>query len=95
MVSLNGGWTYTWQGEKTDEIADKFTILEALQKKWVLKCSVSKGVDLESSSDAEINKAIELAKDASTIILCLGEKNYTETPGDISNLFISASQVKR
>jgi beta-glucosidase len=41
MVSLNGGWTYTWQGEKTDEIADKFTIiLEALQKKWVLKCSV-------------------------------------------------------
>jgi beta-glucosidase len=60
----------------------------------VLKCSVFKGVDLESSSDAEINKAIELAKDASTIILCLGEKNYTETPGDISNLFISASQVK-
>jgi beta-glucosidase len=96
MVSLNGGWTYTWQGEKTDEIAaDKFTILEALQKKVGAKNVLySKGVDLESSSDAEINKAIELAKDASTIILCLGEKNYTETPGDISNLFISASQVK-
>jgi beta-glucosidase len=57
MVSLNGGWTYTWQGEKTDEIADKFTILEALQKKWAKNVLYSKGVDLESSSDAEINKS--------------------------------------
>ena len=35
MRTLNGGWTYTWQGEKTDEYAEKYnTILEAVQKKF-------------------------------------------------------------
>jgi beta-glucosidase len=35
----------------------------------------------------------ELAKDASKIILCLGEKTIRRL-GDISNLFISPSQIK-
>ncbi|MGQ7947538.1 glycoside hydrolase family 3 N-terminal domain-containing protein [Flavobacterium sp. WC2509] len=96
MISLNGGWTYTWQGEKTDEIAaDKFTILEALQKKaGAANILYTKGADLILESDQEIDKAIALAKDASKIVLCLGEKNYTETPGDISSLYISAPQIK-
>ena len=35
MRTLNGGWTYTWQGERTDEYAQKYnTILEAVQKKF-------------------------------------------------------------
>lgn len=96
MISLNGGWSYTWQGEKTDELAaDKFTILEALQNKaGAANILYTKGADLLLENDQEIDKAVALAKDASKIILCLGEKNYTETPGDISNLFISASQIK-
>lgn len=96
MKSLNGGWTYTWQGENADVLAaDKFTILEALQDK-LGKTNVlyTKGADLAIEDDIEIQKAVELAKGASKIILCLGEKNYTETPGDISNLFISQSQIK-
>jgi beta-glucosidase len=96
MKSLNGGWTYTWQGENTDVLAaDKFTIVEALQNK-LGKANVlyTQGADLEIEDELEIQKAVELAKDASKIILCLGEKNYTETPGDISNLFISQSQIK-
>jgi beta-glucosidase len=96
MKSLNGGWTYTWQGENADVLAaDKFTILEALQnKQGKAKVLYTKGADLETYDELEIQKAVELAKDASKIILCLGEKNYTETPGDISNLFISQSQIK-
>lgn len=96
MKSLNGGWTYTWQGENADVLAaDKFTILEALQDK-LGKANVlyTKGADLATEDDVEIQKAVELAKGASKIILCLGEKNYTETPGDISNLFINQSQIK-
>ncbi|MGK0295281.1 MAG: beta-glucosidase [Ulvibacter sp.] len=96
MKTLNGGWTYTWQGENADVLAaDKFTILEALQNK-LGKANVlyTKGADLVIEDELEVQKAVELAKDASKIILCLGEKNYTETPGDISNLFISPSQVK-
>ena len=34
MRVLNGGWSYTWQGERTDEFTqDHNTILEALQAK--------------------------------------------------------------
>lgn len=96
MKYLNGGWSYNWQGENSDKYAaDKFTILEALQNK-IGKENVlyTPGADLEKVDEAEIQKAVALAKDASKIILCLGEKNYTETPGDISNLYLSPSQVK-
>ena len=96
MKYLNGGWSYNWQGENSDKYAaDKFTILEALQNK-IGKQNVlyTSGADLEKEDEIEIQKAVALAKEASKIILCLGEKNYTETPGDISNLYISPSQVK-
>ncbi len=96
MKYLNGGWSYNWQGENSDTYAaDKMTILEALQNKIGKENVVyTQGADLEKVDDAEIAKAVELAKGVSKIILCLGEKNYTETPGDISNLYISASQSK-
>ncbi len=96
MKYLNGGWSYNWQGENSDTYAaDKMTILEALQNK-IGKDNViySQGADLAKLDDAEIEKTIALAKDASKIILCLGEKNYTETPGDISDLYLPESQVK-
>ncbi|MFI0491708.1 glycoside hydrolase family 3 N-terminal domain-containing protein [Flavobacterium sp.] len=96
MKNLNGGWSYNWQGENSDfYAADKFTILKALQNK-VGKENVlyTKGADLAIEDDLEIQKALDLAKDASKIVLCLGEKNYTETPGDISDLYLSASQIK-
>lgn len=96
MIALNGGWTYTWQGEKTDQIAtEKATILEALQNKAGKENVLyTKGADLILENEQEINNAVALAKEASKIILCLGEKNYTETPGDINSLYISTSQIK-
>jgi beta-glucosidase len=96
MKYLNGGWSYNWQGENSDTYAaDKMTILEALQNK-IGKENVlyTQGADLGNFDDAEIAKAVDMAKGVSKIILCLGEKNYTETPGDISNLYIAASQSK-
>nr|WP_315257488.1 glycoside hydrolase family 3 N-terminal domain-containing protein [uncultured Flavobacterium sp.] len=96
MKYLNGGWSYTWQGENSDTYAaDKFTILEAFQNKLGKENVLyTKGADLETEDDAEIQKAVDLAKNVSKIVLCLGEKNYTETPGDISDLYMSKSQVK-
>jgi beta-glucosidase len=96
MKTLNGGWSYNWQGENSDTYAaDKMTILEALQNKiGAENVLYSPGADLVNFDDAAIDKAVQMAKKASKIILCLGEKNYTETPGDISNLYLSPSQVK-
>lgn len=96
MKFLNGGWSYNWQGENSDVYAkDKFTILEALQNKIGKEnVSYSEGAFFDKEDDAEIEKTVQLAKTASKIILCLGEKNYTETPGDISILYLSEAQVK-
>ncbi|RZJ52793.1 MAG: beta-glucosidase [Flavobacterium sp.] len=96
MKNLNGGWSYTWQGENADTYAaEKLTILEAFQAKLGKENVLyTAGADIEKEDDAEIQKAVELAKTASKIVLCLGEKNYTETPGDISNIYMSKSQVK-
>ncbi len=96
MKYLNGGWSYTWQGENSDTYAaDKLTILEAFQNKLGKEnVFYTPGADLEKEDDSAIEKAIELAKNASKIVLCLGEKNYTETPGDISNIYMSDSQIK-
>ena len=96
MKYLNGGWSYNWQGENSDTYAaDKFTILEALENK-IGKENVrySEGAYFDKEDDTAIDKAVEAAKGASKIILCLGEKNYTETPGDISTLSIGESQIK-
>ena len=96
MKYLNGGWSYNWQGENSDVYAkDKFTILEALQNKIGKEnVTYSEGAFFDKEDEIKMAKAIELAKNATKIILCLGEKNYTETPGDISNLYISESQTK-
>jgi beta-glucosidase len=96
MKYLNGGWSYNWQGENSDTYAaDKSTILEAFQNKLGKENVLyTAGADLEKEDDAEIQKAVDLAKTASKIVLCLGEKNYTETPGDISDIYISKSQIK-
>lgn len=96
MKYLNGGWSYTWQGENSDTYAaDKFTILEAFQNKLGKENVLyTKGTELGTEDDAEIQKAVDLAKNASKIVLCLGEKNYTETPGNINDLYMSKSQVK-
>jgi beta-glucosidase len=96
MKYLNGGWSYNWQGENSDTYAsDKFTILEALQNKIGKEnVTYTAGCYFDKEDESEIQKAVTMAKGASKIILCLGEKNYTETPGDISNLFLSESQTQ-
>jgi beta-glucosidase len=96
MKCINGGWSYNWQGENSDTYAaDKMTILEAIQNK-IGKDNVlyTQGADLADFNDAEIEKAVAFAQNVSKIVLCLGEKNYTETPGDINNLYITPSQSK-
>ena len=96
MNYLNGGWSYNWQGENSDKYAaDKFTILEAVQNKVGSENVLyTKGADLMAENEEEIQKAVDMAQGASKIILCLGEKNYTETPGNINDLYLNASQIK-
>ncbi|MCS3797115.1 glycoside hydrolase family 3 N-terminal domain-containing protein [Niastella sp. OAS944] len=101
MRTLNGGWTYSWQGEKTDEYAAKYnTILEALQKKLgaanvVYEQGVAykmKGQYFEDSI-VNIEAAVQAAANADYVLLCIGENSYTETPGNTNDLSLSANQT--
>jgi len=102
MRTLNGAWTYSWQGDRVEEFAGKYnTILEALQLKagkgnvsYVPGLSYKKdGKYFEEYAD-QMDEAIVAAKDADVIVLCLGENSYTETPGNLSDLYLSDLQTE-
>lgn len=94
MRSLNGGWSYTWQGEKNDDYAaGKNTILEAIQQK------IGKdNVVYEAGSTYDVLKnadeAAKAAKKCDAIVLCLGELSYTENPGNIDDLNLPQAQLQ-
>jgi beta-glucosidase len=90
---LNGGWTITWQGDNENLYPqEKLTVLEALQKKSTGRTTYIPG----SSFDAEIDieKAVAEAKKHDIVLLCLGEKPYTETLGNIESLTLQPAQMK-
>ena len=102
MRTLNGGWSYSWQGEKTDRFAGEYnTILEAIQNeigtnnvKYIPGVSyVNEGKYFEDVEDQFAN-AIATAKSVDAVILCVGENTYTEKPGDLNNLTLSANQLR-
>ncbi|MBV6644917.1 MAG: glycoside hydrolase family 3 C-terminal domain-containing protein, partial [Cyclobacteriaceae bacterium] len=99
MRVLNGGWSYTWQGERTDEfVKDKNTILKAVTNK-VGKDQVTyiPGVKYGSGNYKQekiegLDRISKVAKSADAVILCIGENTYTEKPGDLDDLNLSINQ---
>jgi beta-glucosidase len=98
MRTLNGGWTYSWQGERTDQIATKYnTILEAVQKKFTV--TYEPGViykpnrPFEEDSIVNIDAVVKAAVNVDYVLLCVGENSYTETPGNINDLSLSDNQI--
>ncbi|MBO9682188.1 MAG: glycoside hydrolase family 3 C-terminal domain-containing protein, partial [Flavisolibacter sp.] len=101
MRTLNGGWTYTWQGERTDEYGAQYnTILEALRKKLGAKNVVfAPGVAYKmkgkywEDSIVNIDAAVKAAAGVDYVLLCIGENSYTETPGNTNDLSLSDNQI--
>jgi beta-glucosidase len=102
MRTLNGGWTYSWQGEKVEEFAGKYnTIVEALQNK-IGKSNVTYVPGVSYKMDGKYyeeyvdkqDEAVAAASKADAIILCLGENSYTETPGNLNDLSLSDLQLE-
>ena len=100
MRCLNGGWSYTWQGHRTDEFAQQYnTIYEALcneygQQNVVLCQGVTyneQGKYWEENTP-DIEAAVRAAADVDVIIACIGENSYTETPGNLTDLTLSQNQ---
>ena len=100
MRCLNGGWSYTWQGHRADEFAGKYnTIYEAFCNEYgkenvILNQGVTyneKGKYWEEN-EPQIPGAVAAAKDADVIVACIGENSYTETPGNLTDLWLSENQ---
>ena len=100
MRCLNGGWSYTWQGHRTDEFAGKYnTIYEAFCNQYgkenvILNQGVTyneKGKYWEEN-EPQIQGAVDAAKNVDVIVACIGENSYTETPGNLTDLWLSENQ---
>ncbi|CAF1005287.1 unnamed protein product [Rotaria sordida] len=96
LTSLNGGWSYTWQGNDESiypkNLTDK-TILESFRKRLG-----SAKIDYYNSSSFDqlfnIDNLLNAAQSASYILVCLGEKAYTETLGNINDLTLDNAQLQ-
>lgn len=100
MRCLNGGWSYTWQGSRAEDLAVKYnTIYESLCNKFgkeniVLEQGVTyneQGQYWEENAP-EIEKAVSAANSADVVIACIGENSYCETPGNLTDLWLSENQ---
>lgn len=100
MRCLDGGWSYTWQGHRADEFAGKYnTIYEAFCNEYgkenvILNQGVTyneKGKYWEED-EPQIQGAVDAAKNVDVIVACIGENSYTETPGNLTDLWLSENQ---
>lgn len=98
---LNGGWSYTWQGQQADEIGAQYnTILEAMQAEYgeanILYAEGSRYVgeswEAEQSDEAMLAEVTAKARQADVVMVCVGENSYCETPGNLNELDLSACQ---
>ena len=102
MRTLNGAWTYSWQGELTDDFAGEYnTIYESIRNtygssnvKYIPGVSYRKGANYYEMDEIDIQKVVNEARRSDYIILCLGENTYTEKPGDLNDLNIHRLQSK-
>ena len=112
MRCLHGGWSYTWQGSKAEDMSEKYnTIYEALCQKYgkdniILEQGVTYNEDgayydeivdnsqltIHNSQLVEGSRLAEAAAQADVIIACIGENSYTETPGNLTDLWLSENQ---
>ena len=100
MRCLHGGWSYTWQGSKAEDLSEKYnTIYEALCNKYgkdniILEQGVTYNENgaYYDENEPQIQKAVDAATKADIIIACIGENSYTETPGNLSDLWLSENQ---
>ena len=100
MRCLDGGWSYTWQGHRADEFAGKYnTIYEAFCNQYGKEnVSLNQGVTYNEKgkyweeNEPQIQGAVDAAKNADVIVACIGENSYTETPGNLTDLWLSENQ---
>ena len=91
-AALNGGWSYSWQGNIEDIYPkNSLTLSEALKLEFG---STNVSVHCEGDFDDKGHYNVDFNKvDEEIVILCLGENAYAESPGGINNLHLPDEQI--
>ena len=101
MRTLNGGWSYTWQGHgaSREEFTGQYnTIYEALSEKFENIEYVPgveydlMGTNWKFDRNTGIRDAVRAARRSDVIIACIGENTYCETPGNDVDMNLSDNQ---
>ncbi len=108
LVALNNGWTWVWQGSETSLYpAGKRTIQQAIKEKigasnvefvQGTKLIVPPGSPVVTTPtmmdvEVDVDRAVAAARNSDVVVLCLGEGSYTETPGNLTDLTLSETQL--
>jgi len=99
-VYQSGGWTYQWQGAPDESW---FTYGSTVAKAFNSSSSTSTngwevthtcGVDIlgHECEPHSIDNAVQAAKSADFVVVCVGEEAYSEKPGDIRSLALPQGQ---
>lgn len=103
LRAMNGGWTYTWQGHRTSELAPQMgeypTFQQAIAQRFgAQNVTFLQGVQWDEA-DFNLDRLADdwtripaAARSADIVICCVGENSYCETPGNINDLNLSDNQ---
>jgi beta-glucosidase len=98
LTALNGGWTYTWQGQDSTYAAsypEAPTVLEAVRAAaGAERVTYVPGTPFTGEVDGGIDAAAEAARTADVVVVVLGEDAYAEKPGDLDALDLPAAQLR-
>lgn len=104
MRAQNGGWSYSWQGDRANEICAKIgkynTFYQALSNKFGAEnVTLCEGVtykegneNFELENEPDIEAAVKATAGVDVIIAFIGENSYAETPGNLTDFNLSANQ---
>ena len=97
LRTINGGWSYTWQGNADAYVPQYNTIYEALKARFgrvIYEPGVvySNSPDWQAEDASGISRAVAAAQAADVVVACIGENSYCETPGNMDDLNLSANQ---
>ena len=99
--TLNGGWSYTWQGHGASrpEFTGKYnTVYEAMAEKFENLTYVPgveynlDGTNWAFDQNTGIKEAVRAARKSDVIVICIGENTYCETPGNDVDMNLSKNQ---
>ncbi len=91
---MNGGWTFTWQGnEERIYPQSENTLLEAIQNN-VGKENVEYFPGSTFDELVDIDNLKDAAEGIDVIVACLGEPAYCESIGNINDLTLDSAQLE-